>query len=99
LSDPGRGIGPVQARIQDGKREAVTQGVVLGRSGVRADQMPIVVVSLKRWWRRRRRGIPERHKLSGDGTEQEPKAWRVGHTAVQTQTGGVRRSAGGGAGP
>jgi len=103
LPDPCRGYGPVQARVQDGKREAVAQGVVLGGPGVGADQVQVVVVGggggLERCGRRQRRGVPEGRQLGGDGPEQEPQARRVGHTAVQTQTGGVRRSAGGGEGP
>jgi len=99
LPDPGRGNGPVQARVQDGKREAVAQGVVLGGSGVGADQVPVVVGGLERCRRRQRRGVPEGRQFGGDGPEQEPQARRVGHTAVQTQTGGVRRSARGDEGP
>lgn len=95
MPDPGRGNGQVQARVQDGKREAIAQGVVLGGSGVGADQVPVVVGGLKR----QRRGVPERLQLGGNGPEQEPQARRVGHTAVQTQTGGVRRSASGCEGP
>jgi len=100
LPDPGRGDGQVQARVQDGKRETVAQGVVPGGSGVGADQVPVVVVGgrLKRWRWRHRRHVPEGRQRGGDGPEQEPQARRVGYTAVQAQAIGVRRPCGGGVG-
>ncbi|XP_025206718.1 uncharacterized protein LOC112602709 isoform X2 [Melanaphis sacchari] len=87
-------------RLQDGKREAVAQGVVPGGPGVGADQGQVVVrdsVEWRRW--RQRRNVPERRQLGSDGPEQEPQTRRVGHPTVQAQTGGVRRPARGGAGP
>jgi len=91
VPDPSRRDGPVEARVQDGKRAAVAQGVLSGRSGVRADQVPVDCAD-ERQRRRQWRPVPERVQLGG-GAEQEPETRRVGHPTVQAQTGGVRRPA------
>jgi len=95
LPDAGRGNRPVQARVQDGKREAVTQGVVPGGPGIGANQVQVIVVwnNLKRRRKWQRRDVPEGCQLGSDGPEQEPQARRVGHPTVQAQTGSVRRPA------
>jgi len=100
LPDAGRGNGQVQARVQDGKREAVAQGVVPGGPGVGADQVQVVVGGDSLVERNRRRSdVSEGCQRGGDGPEQESQARRVGHPTVQAQTGGVRRSASGDEGP
>lgn len=91
MPDQSRGDGPVEARVQDGKREAFAQGVLSGGPGVGADQVPVG------GQRPDGRPVPTRFQLGG-GAQQEPQARRVGHTAVQAQAGGVRRQAGGGGG-
>lgn len=87
MPDQGRRDGPIEARVQDGEREAFAQGVLSGGPSVGADQVPVG------GQRPGGRPVPARFQLGG-GAEQEPQARRVGHTAVQAQAaGGVRRQA------